>query len=216
MKPRPGAPTRRFGAVGQSRPSHKKLLNNISTPRLPILINRQLIVALPIIPPRRRPRPILRPLNQPSPNRIHMNIPDLFIEFRSAKNIPVIPASTLPEPCLSIACSEFLENSSIKFTPSMDYPMCKCAFHGLGDCRNWILRQSRPDQQVHMLRHDHPRKQVESHTIARSRNLFNECVFDSVILKQTEPSITRKCKIPRMVLVFESAHFGRVLLQDRL
>ena len=99
-------------------------------------------------------------------------------------DIPIIPPASLPKPSLVFPGFKFLEYTCIEFTPSFDNTLRQIPFDYPCDLGHWVLGQSRPNQQMHMLRHHYPCQQMKSCLLACELDLIDKGIFDPVISKE--------------------------------
>ena len=150
----------------------------------------------------RRPRPFLRPLNQPAPDRILMDVPYFLRQVVTGDDVSVVSAARLPEPVRPVRRRRQFQTWITALAPCAQ----QSRRHGSLD-RHEDLRHGRRgpghDQQMDMLGHEHPRDQTEPETRAGPHQLIGDRVSDVGLSQQRTPLIARACQAARVIRLLD-------------
>ena len=121
-----------------------------------------------------------------------MDVCNLLLDLLPRENVPVVPASALPE---WLGC--FLTHTG---NPSLGNRTLDRAENP----RYRRLRKRRNDQQVDMLGHDDPGQNSDAKSLSRQEQLACEIIGDLSLRQVRASFVTRECQEPRIARPLES------------
>jgi len=117
-----------------------------------------------------------------------VDVPDLLFKLGVRVNVPIVPASTLPEPVRASCIPEPIKNRRIEFDPAMNHPFRQAQFQCLQDlAHDPVMRLT--DEQMCVIGHKNPRIEQKIVPLTRDTKLINERIPECFRAEQVEALI---------------------------
>jgi hypothetical protein len=117
-----------------------------------------------------------------------VDVPDLLVELSVRVNVPIVPASTLPEPVRASCIPEPIKNRRIELNPACNDPLRQTKLECLQDvAHNPIVGLSH--KQMRVIGHKNPRIEQKIVPLTRDTKLINERIPDCSRAEQVEALI---------------------------
>jgi hypothetical protein len=165
------------------------------------------------IPPGAGPGPILGSLDQPTLNRVLVDVGDDLERCLVVHDVPVIASAGLPEPqsCRAIVSRRCQPRQPLRGMDAkvIDRPASDGTLDLPEDASDLVQRLTRAKQNMNVLGHDDIGPEVEPHPRPGGLDRLDEPPPSSIARQQGEPPITRKRQFMGMTrLIVAAATFA--------
>lgn len=133
-----------------------------------------------------------------------MDVVDFLEVLRFGCDVAVVATAGLPESGPGPVLRETIEDRRIERAPSFDHASPERAFHPAENLCNGFSGGCRTKQEMDVLGHDHPRKQLEAEGSLSKGEMVDEGVLDSIVLKERELAVTGAREVTSMAFVFDA------------
>ena len=134
-----------------------------------------------------------------------MHVVELLNRLLSTVQVTIVTTARLPESVFAALIHEAAENRRMKLPPSTQNMIRSRALDVAEYPRHRSLSNIGPQQQMHMLGHDHPAEQSEAETLAATVESLDKYLFDRIVVKQRKPAKAGKCEKAEILWILIAA-----------
>ncbi len=140
-----------------------------------------------------------------------MDVGNLLTELISVSDVAVVAATALPETRGTLTIRDAREDRCVERSPPDKNTLGEPGFQAPENGRNRLF--TAPKNEMYMLGHNHPSKEIETYPFSCIDNCFCEVNLDQVILEERKPAVGAESDEP-YTSIFEPTQSLPILRHD--